>query len=179
MTWRHLLLTGRPGVGKTTVLHAVAARLGAFRPAGFYTEEIREQGIRQGFRLRTLDGRALVLAHTSHGGPRVGRYGVDIPGFERLLAALALRHAPARLLVVDEIGKMECLSPRFVEEIEAVLDGPVSVLATVAQKGEGLISRVKRRPDCRLVTVTLQNRDRLAEEIAADLQLQLSGTVRD
>ncbi|WP_447971953.1 nucleoside-triphosphatase [Nitrospira sp. Kam-Ns4a] len=173
--WHHLLLTGRPGVGKTTLVRALVSRLMAFRPAGFYTEEIREQGTRRGFRLVTLDGRTLVLAHTSHRGPRVGRYGVDIPGFERLLAALDLRHAAARLVVVDEIGKMECLSRRFVEEIEAVLDGPAPLLATVAQKGEGFISSVKRRPDCRLVTVTIENRDRLTEGLGTDLEKVLRG----
>lgn len=35
------LLTGRPGVGKTIALRAAGQRLGGFRLAGFYTEEIR------------------------------------------------------------------------------------------------------------------------------------------
>ena len=77
---RALLLTGRPGVGKTTVITAVARALGE-RAAGFYTEEIRDRGKRQGFRLVGLCGEQATLAHVRlkrRGHPCVGRYGVDV-----------------------------------------------------------------------------------------------------
>ena len=107
----HILITGLPGVGKTTLIRELAKRLAEYHPAGFYTEEIRnKQGTREGFRLVTLCGRQLVLSHVNHPGPhRVGRYGVDVAGFERLLAEIDLRHLPSQLIVIDEIGKMECL----------------------------------------------------------------------
>lgn len=60
----HILITGLPGVGKTTLIRALAERLTTHQPAGFYTEEIRDaQGTREGFRLETLCGRRLVLSH--------------------------------------------------------------------------------------------------------------------
>ena len=94
-------------------------------------------------------------------------------GFERLLEELDLRHSPSSLIIIDEIGKMECFSKRFVDVVTLLLDGPKILLATIALKGEGLIRQVKERPDCRLVTVTRENRDRLLDELTSELQERL------
>jgi len=165
---RHTLISGLPGVGKTTLIRELAKRLAEFEPAGFYTQEIRNKsGVREGFLLVTLCGRTLVLSHISQFGPyRVGRYGVDIAGFEQLLAELDLGHVQSRLIIIDEIGKMECFSRRFNEAVTALLDSPKTLIATIALKGDGFIRRVKDRPDCRLIMVTRENRDRLTEELA-------------
>jgi len=171
----HILITGLPGVGKTTLIRKLVERLTEYRPAGFYTEEIRnERGTREGFRLVTLCGRQLVLSHVRHPGPhRVSRYGVDVAGFERLLEELDLRHSPSSLIIIDEIGKMECFSKRFVDVVTLLLDGSKTLVATISLKGEGFIRQVKRRPDCRLVTVTRENRDRLPDELTSELQERL------
>jgi nucleoside-triphosphatase len=167
-----ILITGLPGVGKTTLIRTLAKRVSEFDPAGFYTEEIRnEQGIREGFRLVTLCGRQLVLSHIHHPGPHcVSRYGVDVAGFEQLLAQLDLGHAQSQLIMIDEIGKMECLSRRFTADMTALLNQSKMLIATIALKGEGFIREVKNRPDCRLVTVTTENRDSLMVELAGELQ---------
>jgi nucleoside-triphosphatase len=168
---RHVLLTGLPGIGKTTLIRELAKRLAASQPAGFYTEEIREKEARKGFRLVTLDGRELTLAHVNNPGPfRVGRYKVDVAGFERLLAALDLRHASPRVIIIDEIGKMECLSRRFTEDLTALLDSSKTVIATIALKGTGFIQQIKQRPDCCLITVTVANRNSLAASLFTELQ---------
>lgn len=171
----HILITGLPGVGKTTAIRALAKRLADYHPAGFYTEEIRDaQGAREGFRLVTFCGRQLVLAHIHHPGPyRVSRYGVDVTGFEQLLAELDIGHAQSRLIVIDEIGKMECLSQRFTDAITTLLNLPKLLIATIALKGEGFIKQVKTRPDCRLVTVTRDNRDLLMNDLLNDIQHRL------
>jgi nucleoside-triphosphatase len=52
---RGLLLTGRPGVGKATIVGKVVSRLGT-RAGGFYSTESRERGRRTRFRLVGLDG---------------------------------------------------------------------------------------------------------------------------
>jgi nucleoside-triphosphatase len=171
----HILISGLPGVGKTTLIRKLVKHLAEHNPAGFYTEEIRDaQGTREGFRLVTLCGRQLVLSHIRHPGPyRVSRYGVDVHGFEQLLAELDLRHAQSRLIMIDEIGKMECFSRKFEEEVTRLMDAPNVLVATVALKGEGFIRQVKNRPDCRLVTVTRENRDSLVNNLLSEVQHRL------
>jgi nucleoside-triphosphatase len=165
-----LLLTGPPQCGKTTVVRRVAERFPG-RAAGFYTREVRECGRRVGFEIITLDGEAAWLSHVDFPGPnRVGKYGVDLEGLHRLgLASLEL--APGiDLIVVDEVGKMECLSLRFVAAMERLWAAPVPLLVTVAEKGGGYIARIKGNPGARLITVTPANRDGLPDRILAFLE---------
>jgi len=162
-------------VGKTTLIRSLAKRLAPHQPAGFFTEEIRNaHGVREGFRLVSLCGRQLVLAHVHHPGPsRVGRYGVDVTGFERLLETLDLRHTQSQLVIIDEIGKMECCSLYFIDEVTNLLNSPKTLIATIAMRGEGFITQVKNRSDCRLVTVTRENRDSLVTELLRNVMNHL------
>jgi nucleoside-triphosphatase len=165
-----LLITGRPGVGKTTIVRKVAAALSGRRLGGFYTEEIRAAGMRQGFRLVTFDGREWTMAHVEIRGPhRVGRYGVDVAAVQAA-AASALAPGLADLYLVDEVGRMECLSPVFVVALRQLLDLPATVVATVALRGQGLIAEIKHRPDVELWTVTSANRDEAPARVAAWLE---------
>jgi nucleoside-triphosphatase len=167
---RHILLTGLPGVGKTTIIKQLAHSLATHQPDGFFTQEIREDGIRKGFELVTLDGRRQLLSHVNiPGSHRVGRYGVDLAGFEKLLETLDLRHSLSQLVILDEIGKMECLSPRFIQEVEALLDSTKMLIATVGLKGGGFPANVRSRPDCQVVTVTLSNRSTLSNTLLPGL----------
>jgi nucleoside-triphosphatase len=132
---------------------------------GFYTAEIREAGERVGFAVNTLDGRSGLLAHVGIGSrARVGRYGVDVKGFEDLVLPL-LEAGRAGLYIVDEIGKMECFSGAFCDKVRALLDSEAPVLGTVALKGGGIITDVKARDDVTLFVLTVKNRDILADEI--------------
>jgi nucleoside-triphosphatase len=102
---------------------------------------------------------------------------VDVAGFEQLLAELDLGHVQSRLVMIDEIGKMECFSRRFRDDMTALLNSPRVLVATIALKGEGFITQVKDRPDCSLVTVTRENRDGLVSELTIRLETSL-GKVR-
>ena len=165
---RLILLTGRPGCGKTTVIRRVAELLPGRALAGFYTEEIRVGGQRQGFAVRTFSNTTGTLAHTRTRGPcRVGRYGVDVEAFERIVLPELAR--PAAVLLIDEIGKMECFSAAFVRAVRDLLNGAVPMVATVALRGPGLIAEIKSRPDAELLEVTMWARDGLPAQLAARL----------
>jgi len=163
---KNILITGPPGIGKTTITIKLAQKLKAAGPAGFYTAEIREGGVRQGFELVGFNGRKGLLSHIDiKSRHHVGRYGVDVKGFEVFLDGLALTDPNVALVMIDEIGKMECLSQQFITAVRTVLDSEKTVIATITQKGTGFIEEVMVREDARLFEMTLKNRESLIEEI--------------
>jgi nucleoside-triphosphatase len=167
---KNILITGLPGVGKTTLVKKLVEGLKQFHPVGFYTEEIREEGTRKGFELISLDGRRGLLSHTDIQGPhRVGKYKVDVKGFEAFLGSIPLLTPSTRLVIIDEIGKMECFSERFKECLRECLNSEKWVLATIALKGSGFMEEVKRRHDIKLFEITQRNRDSLLLDILSEV----------
>jgi nucleoside-triphosphatase len=163
-----LLITGTPGIGKTTVIKRVIQSFPGLPMAGFYTEEIRKNNIRQGFDLVTLQGARFTMAHiSSRSEYRVGRYGVAVDAIDRAVAETLNADGSAALYIIDEIGKMECLSPLFVRRMTALLDSGKPVLATVALQGSGFIATVKNQPGAALWEVTAGNRDAMPARIGA------------
>ncbi len=161
-----LLLTGRPGTGKTSLIKQAALRM-KDKAGGFYTEEIRSRGTREGFRLVSLDGEETVLAHTGIRSPyRVSRYGVDIEALDRV-GVPALRRASGKngLVVVDEIGRMELFSKTFREAVTSLIDGGERVLGTVMLAPEPWTDALKRRPEVSLINLTRESYERVLAEV--------------
>ncbi|MCX7816762.1 MAG: NTPase [Syntrophales bacterium] len=167
---KNIFITGLPGIGKTTVIREIIRKLPPdITLSGFLTEEIREGANRVGFSVKTLDGSKGILAHINISSVRrVGRYGVDVNGFERTVLPRLTPHK-ALLYIIDEVGKMECFSLQFCKAVLNLLNSKSPVLGTVAVKGGGLISELKTRPDVKLFTVTRTNRDTLPDEIMETL----------
>jgi nucleoside-triphosphatase len=162
-----ILLTGLPGCGKTTALIQMLDALNCKKVAGFYTQEIREAGLRKGFSWTRLDGTTGILAHVDIKSRfKVGKYGVDVAGFEKsVVPVLDIEQSDAELFVVDEIGKMECFSEKFLAAVRKLFVCEKSVLATVAQKGGRFVSEVKQTPGVKLFTLTRHNCDKTVSEI--------------
>ncbi len=172
------LLTGSPGTGKTSLIkQAVAGMKG--KAGGFYTEEIRSRGVREGFRLVTLDGQDTTLAHVNiHSPYRVSKYGVDIDNLDRVGVSAIYRAAQqCDLVVVDEIGKMELFSPGFREAVLQIIDGGKRVLGTIMLSPDPRADAIKRKPQVKLLTVTRANHREVLEELLN--WLNASGGNRD
>jgi len=164
---QRVLLTGRPGSGKTTlikrILNEVPQRFG-----GFYTEEIRDHGARVGFKVVALEGGEAVFAHVDFTTPeRVGKYRLDLSALEAV-GVDAIRKAVhgERLIVIDEIGPMEIRSAPFREAVVDALDSEIPVLATIFLRSLPFTDAIKSRPDVELIEVRPNNREELVPQMS-------------
>ncbi len=157
---KNIFLTGAPSSGKTTVIKRVIAAL-PFPANGFYTEEEKIHGKRAGFVLNTLDGKRGYLAYENiRSDFRVRRYGVSIENIDAV-AVPSIVPSGDNIIILDEIGKMECFSPVFRRAVVAALDSRNIVVGTITFGGDDFILGVKGRTDIEIHEVTQENRDSL------------------
>lgn len=164
------MLTGRPRVGKTTIIKEVVKCLPG-RAGGFYTEEIQKRGQRQGFRIVTLDGQVGILAHVNvRTRYRVSKYGVDLASLERV-GVTAIRHAmvASDCVVIDEIGKMELFSAAFREAVLAAIESEKLVIGTIMLRSHPWADAIKAHPQVTLIEITKANRDMAVQLILDSL----------
>jgi nucleoside-triphosphatase len=166
-----LLLTGNPGVGKTTVLMKTvnALKEKGYSVGGMISREVREGGTRVGFEILDLNsGRRGWLAHINQKtGPQVGKYRVNIEDLD-LIGTQAIINAVEQcdIIAIDEIGPMELFSEKFKEVTRKALESRKLVLAVVHWKAKNtVISEAKNREDAETTTVTMDNREKLRKTI--------------
>ncbi len=165
---KNILLTSRPGIGKTTAIRKIADELGVDRAEGFWSSEIRKGNRRVGFEITTLSGHRGVLAHVEFAGhPRVGKYGVNIEDIENVaIPALARARLSNRIIIIDEIASMELCSRRFAPEVRRCLDTR-KVLATLQQRKGGFLDEIRTRNDSIFLELTLSNRNNIPLKVLA------------
>ncbi|ACB84235.1 NTPase [Natranaerobius thermophilus] len=177
MTESNILLTGKPGIGKTTVIKRTVELLSC-SSTGFYTREIKRGDPRVGFEIISLQtGERLPLAHTDFttAEDRVGKYGVkaeNLLGFLKEINEAMTSNKP-QCLVIDEIGKMEFFTPGFHETVDKAFQSSYPLLATIMKKSHKFCDYLKNRGDTDVIEVTENNRDDLPEKLAKRIEEQL------
>jgi len=166
-----LLLTGSPGVGKTTVLLRVVEALKAkgYSVGGMLSREVRSGGARVGFEVLDLSSdRRGWLAHVNQpSGPQVGRYRVNLEDLNSIgVEAIGKAVEGFDVVVIDEVGPMELFSERFKEAVRRAVESGKVVVGVVHWKArDRLIEEVKKREDAEVIVVTYENRNKLHENI--------------
>jgi nucleoside-triphosphatase len=169
---RIMLLTGSPGIGKTTILLRAVEDLKArgYKVGGMVSHEVLSSGTRVGFEaLDVSDGRRGYLAHVNQtSGPQVGKYRVNLTDLDNVGArAIANAIENSDVIVIDEIGPMELFSDKFKDAVRKVVEGKKPTIAVVHWKARDiLINQVKSREDTEMLVVTLENRKSLHEVLA-------------
>ena len=175
---RKIILTGDKGCGKTTVIREVIEllRIQGVGTRGFYTEPTNAS--LSGYGVVALNGVRVTVAHVElKRGPRVGPFRVDIQAFEE--AILPQLTVPERdtgssleyVIVIDEIGKFQCLSDVFLDRVQQLFESPAWLLASVELDGGPFVQFVHRWARDRVIRVTESNRDKLPDRIVDALLL--------
>ena len=164
----NILLTGSPGIGKTTAIRKIIDRLKSKTASGFLSYEIREKGRRMGFAIETLTGKKGTLAHINlNTGFKVGKYHVSVEDIESIIIPeLEKARKSDNLIIIDEIAKMELFSKLFAPEVSRCLDTG-RVIGTIQERRSPFLDDVRRRPDVAILELNLSNRDDVPMRVLA------------
>jgi nucleoside-triphosphatase len=159
-----LFVTGRPGIGKTSVLLRAVEGLKSkgYKIGGMVSREVREKGVRIGFEIIDFySGRKGWLAHVDQpDGPKVSKYRVNLNDLN-VIGAGSIRDAAknAEIIVIDEIGPMELFSQAFREAVVEAMNSGKPLLGTIHFKARApLINYIRNRDDVEIMEVTYENR---------------------
>ena len=160
-----IFLTGRPGVGKTSVLLRAINSLKAkeYTIGGMISREFRDHGVRVGFEIVDIKtGKKGWLAHVNQpNGPRVGKYRVNLHDLKTIGVYSILKAVEeSDVVVVDEIGPMELFSCDFKEAVIRSIESKKPLIGTIHYRAHNpLINTIKADEDAEILEVTQNNRE--------------------
>ncbi len=166
-----VVLTGEPGVGKTTAIKKLVKLLKG-KVVGFWTEEVRDPHTKQrrGFKVVSTEGKSSLFASKTFTSKHlVGSYGVNVQRFESVALEVLEKALSQRdkVIVIDEVGKMELFSKAFVSLVEELIQNPkYTVVVTIPIRDvHPLVAKIRRLQSAVLLEVNKENRDRIPEQI--------------
>ena len=168
-----IVITGKPGAGKSTLARHIAERLKkrGLRVCGISCPDVRVNGKRVSFKVVDVNtGEGVWLARIEGcDGPRVGRYRVCKEAEE--FSVKTLRKAmECDVVLIDEIGPMELKLPRLREEMLRIIKSgkPFVAVVHLRLKEPEFLEHLKR---CSWIVVEKERREEArakAEEILSD-----------
>ena len=171
----NVLITGAPGIGKTSLISRLYRDLTPLVIKGFYKKAIHEYQILKGYRLATFDFQELVLAHIHIVGPdRFEDFGLNLDGFEKLIINQLSPDPNVELFLVDEIGVMECTSLQFRQIILKVINSDIPLIATLASLNVLDILKIRNRKDISILNMTHKNREFIWKDVLVEISRPIS-----
>ena len=174
---RKILLTGKPGVGKTTVLVETIGELEGrgLRIGGMISREVRDGGVRVGFEISDLaSGRKGWLAHVAQQeGPQIGKYRVDLKDLVEIgVNAInqAASDSTTSVIAIDEVGPMELCSEDFRNAVEKAVEAEKPLIGTIHYKARStLIDDIRSRSNVKIIEITHDNRSYVKKAVLNEL----------
>ena len=169
---RIILVTGPPGIGKTSLMRRTVTELKKreYSIGGVICHEVREGGLRVGFEIMDLStAQRGWLAHVNQlTGPAVGKYRINLTDMDIIGAGSIIDAVKnADILAIDEIGPMELMSPAFSKALLQAVKSSKPLLGTIHYKlSNSLIESIKMREDTEIIDVTRENRATLHNIVA-------------
>lgn len=175
MKIKNIFVTGSIKVGKSSVINKVLEQLDNLEIGGFKTMPIFEDGLHKGFALESFDGKKQVFAHTDlESNLKFDIYKYDVSVFENFGTQLLENGLKkSKLIVMDEIGKMEKNAVRFKESVLKCLDASQPVFGAFQKRAVWFSDILKKRTDTKIFVVDVQNRGLIHEEIMMYFQKRI------
>ncbi|QOR35180.1 AAA family ATPase [Clostridium sp. 'deep sea'] len=170
---KKIFITAKPRTGKSTAIKKVVDLIGKENCYGFYTEEIRIDGKREGFKIITMDGREGILASTrSESKVRLSRYGLELDTFEELcISSITNLPNTDKLIIIDEVGPIQMFSESFKKTLIEVIKEPNPIIGTIFFKDHPWIDEFKNRAEVSLIEITFDNRDEIPKKLIEGFEI--------
>jgi nucleoside-triphosphatase len=171
----NIFITGKPGVGKSTVVRRVMALMQdkGYKGGGVISPEIRKDGHRVGFEIvDLLEGRRGILSHVSLSyGPKIGRYRVNLESLSRIgVRAIERSVREADFIIIDEVGPMELRGEDFMDAVLKAAYGIKPVISVLHWRiRHPTMDALMTMDDVTIYEVTLKNRNGLPNKIVDHL----------
>jgi len=162
---KNILLTGEPKTGKTTLLKRIIQDFKSC--GGFYTEEILNGNKRTGFKIKTTEGREGILAKKGYRSKfRLGKYGINLKALEEIgVNAVMSALSDKKIVVIDEIGRMELFSKKFKDLVLKVLNSDKILVGVIHRANLGFLNDIRSRQDTEIFEVNLGNHEQILKKI--------------
>ncbi|MBO4834913.1 MAG: NUDIX domain-containing protein [Lachnospiraceae bacterium] len=175
----HIFLTGEIQIGKSTLLNKVLSRYPDVHPAGFRTVTVADipDAIGSVYIIPAEDKTPMHTAACRIGIRRGYPKGLEMfpKVFDLRGVELLEKSEESKLILMDEIGKMEATADRFCSRVRELLDGNTPIFGVLRKEGDTPLQLfIRNHPNVRLILVTEENRDRLVDEIVKMLRVEMN-----